>query len=103
MDTCSPPISGKSSHVSNDQKMEPEEGMRVRVKYERNQWYSGTIVDVDETLKGDTEITIRYDDGSTEHAIYPDPDIALFLPGEFRFSGKWRTQVQHTLILLRLS
>ncbi|KAI2502950.1 hypothetical protein MHU86_11537 [Fragilaria crotonensis] len=63
------------------QKLEPEEGMRVRVKYERNQWYSGTIVDVDETANGETEISVQYDDGSTERAIYPDSDITLFPPG----------------------
>jgi hypothetical protein len=82
VDRYSAPIT-KTSNLSSIQKnMIPEEGMRVRVKYERNQWYSGTIVDVDNNGKGETEITVQYDDGSTEHAIYPDPDITLYLPGE---------------------
>jgi hypothetical protein len=81
VDRYSAPIT-KTSNLSSIQKnMKPEEGMRVRVKYERNQWYSGTIVDVDNNGKGETEITVQYDDGSMEHAIYPDPDITLYLPG----------------------
>jgi F/Y-rich N-terminus len=76
----------KTSNLSSIQKnMKPEEGLRVRVKYERNQWYSGTIVDVDDNGKGETEITVQYDDGSMEHAIYPDPDITLYLPGASLF------------------
>lgn len=83
MEACSPQININSYLPSNQKKLEPEIGMRVRVKYEGNQWYSGTIVDVDETANGETEISVQYDDGSTEQAIYPDPDIILFLPGEF--------------------
>mmetsp|Transcript_810 Transcript_810/g.1246 ORF Transcript_810/g.1246 Transcript_810/m.1246 type:complete len:2185 (+) Transcript_810:285-6839(+) len=65
----------------NSEELIPDEGMRVRVKYERDQWYSGTITEVEEQKNGESEITIQYDDGSLEHAIYPDPDIVLYVPG----------------------
>jgi hypothetical protein len=71
----------------------PAEGMRVKVKYERDQWYNGTITDIDDDGQGQTEITIEYDDGSSEHASYPDPDITLCLPGESILSSQsYRTR-----------
>jgi hypothetical protein len=69
----------------------PEEGMRVKVRFDRDQFYYGCITNVKEkeTEKGkkkkkkNVEIGIRYDDGSTEAAIFPDPDITLVMPGTF--------------------
>ena len=54
--------------------------MRVCVKYDQDQWYTGTITEPEEQEKGEVEITIQYNDGSIEHAVYPDPDIDLFVP-----------------------
>jgi hypothetical protein len=68
----------------------PEEGMRVKVRFERGQFYYGTILTVAEQNgeKGKksrkrrlADIVIKYDDGSEENAIFPDPDITLCMPG----------------------
>jgi len=68
-------------YENNADELLPVEGMRVRVKYDQDQWYTGTITEAEEQEKGEVEITIQYDDGSIEHAVYPDPDIDLFVPG----------------------
>ena len=68
----------------------PEKGMRVKVRFEQDQFYYGHITHVTEKeqekgkkkKKRSAEITIRYDDGSTETAIFPDPDITLVMPGK---------------------
>eukprot|EP00934_Nitzschia_sp_Nitz4_P004114 Nitzschia sp. Nitz4//scaffold47_size129522//67235//74024//NITZ4_003555-RA/size129522-augustus-gene-0.109-mRNA-1//1//CDS//3329552812//4104//frame0 len=72
----------------------PTVGMRVKVRFDQDQFYYGTIIDADENGAGggddDTDdgksksavdIVIRYDDGSTEDAFFPDPDISLVMPG----------------------
>lgn len=72
-------------------KVVPEEGMRVQVRFDSDQFYHGSITSVKEkeTEKGKkkkkkaVEISIRYDDGSTEAAVFPDPDITLVMPGKF--------------------
>jgi hypothetical protein len=80
MDNASPVVTeGRSSPPSVE--LLPEVGMRVRVKYGPDQWYMGTIMDVEEHSKDEAEITIQYDDGTIEHAIHPDSGITLFLPG----------------------
>jgi hypothetical protein len=67
----------------------PEEGMRVRVRFDHNEWSTGTIVDV-----GDEEwdskkhmnvydITVQYDSGHSEDIMFPNPDIAIHLPGMY--------------------
>lgn len=75
----------KPGHVGSD--TFPEEGMRVRVRYEHDQWYTGTIR---ECVGGDAnyqtgemtyELRIAYDDGSEEQVSFPDPDISLYQPG----------------------
>lgn len=71
-------------------KAAPEEGMRVKVRFDCDQFYHGSIISVKEkeTEKGKkkkkkaVEIGIRYDDGSTEAAVFPDPDITLVMPGK---------------------
>lgn len=82
VDAVAMPVTGK-----NNENLEPQEGMRVKVRFENNEYYAGTIVDVgDEDFdkkKRQTfyEIWIDYDDGTSEEAVFPDPDISLFLPG----------------------
>ena len=67
--------------------LEPEEGMRVRVRFERDVWFSGTVVSVGDDeydpKKKQTlyDIRIHYDDGSIEDTRFPDPDISIYLPG----------------------
>eukprot|EP00546_Thalassionema_frauenfeldii_P009113 CAMPEP_0178917458 /NCGR_PEP_ID=MMETSP0786-20121207/13259_1 /TAXON_ID=186022 /ORGANISM="Thalassionema frauenfeldii, Strain CCMP 1798" /LENGTH=2172 /DNA_ID=CAMNT_0020591013 /DNA_START=88 /DNA_END=6606 /DNA_ORIENTATION=- len=73
-------LNGKTEDTNSDELI-PEEGMRVRVKYEQDEWYTGTITEVEEQTNGESEITIQYDDGSVEHANFPDPDIVLYVPG----------------------
>jgi hypothetical protein len=82
MDRYSEPITKASYLAFNKRNLTPMEGMRVRVKYEGDQYYAGTIVSVEENEDGTTEISVQYDDGSTEQAEYPDPDITLIPPGE---------------------
>ena len=83
VDTVAVPLSGKDLS-----ELEPEEGMRVRVRFEHDVWFSGTIVSVsdeeyDQRKKQATyEICIHYDDGSIENTVFPDPDISIYLPGK---------------------
>jgi hypothetical protein len=77
----------------------PENGMRVKVRIDKNSWYRGTVMSVkhaeDEIDDDDSSkqkspkkkkpsyhVTIVYDDGLTEETIYPDPDISLVSPGK---------------------
>lgn len=68
----------------------PMNHMRVKTRFDENQYYMGTIVEVNKIADGGGKakkidekftITIRYDDGTEEHAEFPDPDIQLFLQG----------------------
>jgi hypothetical protein len=72
--------------------LEPARGMRVRVRFEKNEWYNGTITkSVEQPSPPPSSkkkkkpksfmLQIRYDDGSVEELRYPDPDVALLLPG----------------------
>jgi hypothetical protein len=72
--------------------LEPARGMRVRVRFEKNEWYNGTITkSVEQPSPPPSSkkkkkpksfmLQIRYDDGSVEEIRYPDPDVALLLPG----------------------
>lgn len=67
----------------------PEPGMRVKVRFDGNVWYHGTIKkaykkkpskDSDESHH---VINIIYDDGTKEEEVaFPDPDIMLVAPGK---------------------
>lgn len=66
----------------------PGVGMRVKVRFDKNQYFCGTVVKVKDAgtkkKRKQSEVLVRYDDGSSETAIYPDPDIALLMPGTLR-------------------
>jgi hypothetical protein len=77
------PFVGKSKTAD----MEPEEGMRVRVRHDNDVWYTGTIVAVGDDIEAirnvsTYEITINYDDGAVEDTYFPDPDISIYLPSK---------------------
>lgn len=67
----------------------PTQGMRVKVRFRKDEEHHGTITSAipEENKDGgkrkqrNVKITVRYDDGSTEDAIFPDPDISLVMPG----------------------
>ena len=67
----------------------PTTGMRVKVRFDQNQFYYGTLIGVEEKLDGEKgkkksiSITVQYDDGSIEDAPFPDPDISLVMPGKY--------------------
>lgn len=72
----------------------PRVGMRVKAVFDNNQIFQGTISRIataDESTNASSSkkkkrkkqtIEILYDDGSTETATYPDPDITLMSPGK---------------------
>lgn len=69
---------------------EPSNGMKVRVRFEKDQFYYGTIESVIERSQENKkrrrrifEISIQYKDGSVEEATYPDPDINIVMPGRY--------------------
>jgi len=80
-------------HPSMTPQIHPEVGMRVRVRFDKNKYYFGTIVSAMEAppasngsgkkkkQKKPLPIEIQYDDGSKEEIPYPDPDVAILLPG----------------------
>jgi hypothetical protein len=74
----------------------PAPGMRIKARFDKNQFFHGTITSVTEkdgdavgsSAKGKkkkkkkvVKIVIQYDDGSNEETIFPDPDITLVMPG----------------------
>jgi len=83
----------------------PEPGMRVKVKFDDDVWYHGTIKKVskkeaskkvEEKKKGTRSaskkgkkshhaISIIYDDGMKEEIAFPDPDVMLVAPGKLLF------------------
>ena len=70
--------------------MVPEVGMRVSVRFDETTWYGGTITKIKDGKKGGKKLppgqrllSIDYDDGNKEEAVYPDPDILLRPPGTF--------------------
>jgi hypothetical protein len=67
----------------------PAPGMRVKVRFEKDQFYHGTIDSVGESTeekkkkkRRSVDIVIQYEDGSMEEAVFPDPDITLVMPGK---------------------
>ena len=90
-----PPSKDKSKKGSNDKSknkpkpIAPKEGMRVRVLYDKTQYFMGKLTWVGSEQKEKrsgkkkTPVKIRYDDGSLEDATLPDPDIAICLHGAF--------------------
>ena len=69
----------------------PEVGMRVSVRFEKGKMYGGTITKTSTAdkssgkqaaRKSSCNISIQYDDGVSEDATYPDPDIYLVPPGK---------------------
>eukprot|EP00522_Entomoneis_paludosa_P005095 CAMPEP_0172474078 /NCGR_PEP_ID=MMETSP1065-20121228/69175_1 /TAXON_ID=265537 /ORGANISM="Amphiprora paludosa, Strain CCMP125" /LENGTH=2310 /DNA_ID=CAMNT_0013232255 /DNA_START=222 /DNA_END=7154 /DNA_ORIENTATION=- len=87
--TSPKPASPKQQKTPSAQRPKPVEDMRVKVRFDNNQYFLGTVVKVDsqvdakgKTKKENTTVSIRYDDGSLEtSAPYPDPDIEPVLPG----------------------
>ena len=73
----------------------PSPGMRVKVRFDDGQYYYGTIEEARSSKELDqgegktklhnknVEIVIRYDDGFTEDAEFPDPDFNLVMLGEY--------------------
>jgi hypothetical protein len=82
-------------HQPMDQQVIPAIGMRVKARFDKDQYFHGTITTVEEREEGgnsskskkkkrkEVYVTILYDDGSTEEAAFPDPDITLVMPGTF--------------------
>jgi hypothetical protein len=67
----------------------PEVGMRVSVRFDKCKKYGGSITSVKPIEKqakngknAICNITIQYDDGVTEVAVFPDPDIVVAYQGE---------------------
>ena len=67
----------------------PEVGMRVSVRFDKCKMYGGSITNVKpiekqakNSKKAICNITIQYDDGVTEVAAFPDPDIVVAYQGE---------------------
>ena len=66
----------------------PNIGMRVSVRFDKNKMYGGTITKVKpiktqkKDKKGVCNITIQYDNGTSEVTAFPDPDIVVACRGE---------------------
>ena len=68
--------------------MRPVVDQRVRVRFECKQYYTSTITSVATTGQS-FKISIKYDDGFVEKGTpFPDPDITLLTPGEYRKERK---------------
>jgi hypothetical protein len=71
----------------------PAVGMRVKVRYDKDRFFVGSIASTGEpqvVMNGKkkrtrVEVTIQYDDGVVEELTYPDPDLSLLMPGMFRW------------------
>ena len=79
-------VNGKGTATKRQTRAVPVEDMRVKTRFDQNEYYMGTIVNVkkkpsDGKQSDKVSLTIRYDDGTHEQAEFPDPDIQLFLPG----------------------
>jgi hypothetical protein len=69
----------------------PAVGMRVKVRYDRDRFFVGSIASTGEpqvVMNGKkkrtkVEVTVQYDDGVVEKLTYPDPDVSLLMPGMF--------------------
>jgi hypothetical protein len=81
----------KEAVKSKRAKILPDEGMRVKVRFDKEQYFTGVITEVSEpqsvtTSKGkkkrkQVDVTVQYDDGAIEKLTYPDPDLFLMMPG----------------------
>ena len=68
----------------------PVAGMKVKVRFENDQYYYGTLVKVEKqpeknkkkSQRPSAKIWIQYDYGSTEDLVFPDPDVVLVMPGK---------------------
>jgi len=99
VDTVAVPLGLDSMNV------EPKPAMRVKVRFEGDIWYHGTISGVNmkkeeaepekkkrgarskKGKKGLFNVTINYDDGMTEEVTYPDSDVVLVAPGSESIGG----------------
>ena len=66
----------------------PKVGMRVSVRFDKGKMYAGTITKVKpiekqkKDKKGVSNITIQYDDGTSEVTAFLDPDTVMNYQGE---------------------
>jgi hypothetical protein len=68
----------------------PDRAMRVKVRFDNNEFYFGVVQKVgtpktvtkNKKKHPEVDITILYDDGSTESITYPDPDVTLLMPSK---------------------
>ena len=80
----------------------PEPDMRVKVRFDDDVWYRGTVTKVTKKnaseakeqkkkrggksakkkMKDHYSVKILYDDGMKEEVAYPDPDVMLVAPGK---------------------
>jgi hypothetical protein len=76
----------------------PEPHMRVKVRFDKHQYFGGTVLSVVKPevtspkfkkarTASSVAIRIRYDDGSVETIQYPDPDVKLAMPGTLFYFG----------------
>lgn len=74
-----PPMGGPQTRLS---PIKPLIDQRVRVRFEKKEYYNGVITAVGNAGKN-FKISIKYDDGSVEKDTpFPDPDISLLTPGK---------------------
>jgi hypothetical protein len=89
----------------------PENGMRVKVRFNREQFCFGTIQSVnfssgkDSSSKKnktatseDSLVSVRYDHGAVETFNYPDQDLIILLPGKLHISEYYRCSCRSSLI-----
>lgn len=71
-----------------EQRKHIAQGLMVKVRFEDNVWYGGTIARV---LNGKSQVAINFDDGTHEVSNFPDIDIvpigAAFYPRKLESSG----------------
>ena len=75
-----PPMGGPQMRLP---PIKPLVDQRVRVRFEKKEYYTGVITAVASAGKN-FKIAIKYDDGSVEKDTpFPDPDISLLTPGKY--------------------
>jgi hypothetical protein len=92
-----------NSDKSHQRRGTPSRGMRVKVRFNKDMYYFGTIEKVDtpkeegkKKRQHHHDIHIRYDDGSMEKLEFPDPDVSLVMPG--KSSRRMRPQFRGPLL-----